>query len=68
MPNQKYTFDVYKFLKHITGIANAGNYIKIFPMALLQFKLRNGMLSTKDFLIFASVDICTYLIQMCRIF
>lgn len=49
MPNQKYTFDVYKFLKHITGIANAGNYIKIFPMALLQFKLRNGMLSTQDF-------------------
>lgn len=49
MTNQKYTFDVYKFLKHITGIANAGNYIKIFPMALLQFKLRNGMLSTKDF-------------------
>lgn len=43
MPNQKYTFDVYKFLKHITSIANADNCIKVFPMTLLPFKLRNGM-------------------------
>lgn len=40
---------MYKFLKHITGIADADNYIKIFPITLLQFKLRNGMLPTKDF-------------------
>lgn len=32
MPNQKYTFDVYKFLKLIAGIANVDNYIKIFSM------------------------------------
>lgn len=47
MPKQKYTFDVYKFLKLIAGIANVDNYIKIFSMTQLQFKLRNGMLSIR---------------------
>lgn len=38
MPNQKYTFGAYKFLKLVTGLANAGHDTKRFTTTPLRFK------------------------------
>lgn len=46
MPNPKYTFDVYKFLKLLTGIANIIT-VKHLLGHSYNFKLGNGMLPAR---------------------